>query len=182
MIIIMIYRVLPPNIKFNSPGFNPYSQEVQDLLKTTNLRVTFTKLHTLGDEKLQESNAINIREKYYYSIYDMVVRGSCSCYGHAARCIPEKEEHKDIPGMVHGKCECDHNTKGNNCEHCMDFYQDVPWNPATGKLNPPKPKKKDPRTEVLERLKVMSGVQVSCLTKPFNAGLVLHFATWQHQK
>ena len=130
----MIYRVLPPNIKFNSPGFNPYSQEVQDLLKTTNLRVTFTKLHTLGDEKLQESNAINIREKYYYSIYDMVVRGSCSCYGHAARCIPEKEEHKDIPGMVHGKCECDHNTKGNNCEHCMDFYQDVPWNPATGKL------------------------------------------------
>ena len=80
--------MLPPNIKFNSPGFNPYSQEVQDLLKTTNLRVTFTKLHTLGDEKLQESNAINIREKYYYSIYDMVVRGSCSCYGHAARSVP----------------------------------------------------------------------------------------------
>ena len=105
--------MLPPNIKFNSPGFNPYSQEVQDLLKTTNLRVTFTKLHTLGDENLQKTNAINIREKYYYSIYDMVVRGSCSCYGHAARCIPEKEEHKDIPGMVHGKCECDHNTKGN---------------------------------------------------------------------
>ena len=27
------------------------------------------------------------------------------------RCIPEKEELKDIPGMVHGTCECDHNTK-----------------------------------------------------------------------
>ena len=92
----VIYRVLPPNIKFNSPGFNPYSKEVQDLLKTTNLRVTFTKLHTLGDEKLQDTNSINIREKYYYSIYDMIVRGSCSCYGHAARYHPQHKHH-DYP-------------------------------------------------------------------------------------
>jgi len=39
------------------------------------------------------------------------------------------------------------------------FFKENPLNPATGKLNPPKPKKKDPRTDVLERLKVMSGVQ-----------------------
>jgi len=129
----VIYRVLPPNIKFNSPGFNPYSKEVQDLLKTTNLRVTFTKLHTLGDDKFEDANAIDIREKYYYSIYDMVVRGSCSCYGHAARCVPAKEEHRDIPGMIHGTCECDHNTMGNNCEYCKEFYRDLPWRPATGK-------------------------------------------------
>ncbi len=73
------------------------------------------------------------QEKYYYSIYDMTVRGSCSCYGHAERCLPEKEEHKDIVGMVHGKCDCTHNTKGNNCEYCLDMYQDVPWRPAQDK-------------------------------------------------
>ena len=76
---------------------------------------------------------ISLQEKYYYAIYDMTVRGSCSCYGHAERCLPEKPEHGDIEGMVHGKCDCTHNTMGNNCEFCKPLYWDVPWRPATGK-------------------------------------------------
>ena len=106
----VIYRVLPPNIKVNSPGFDPYSKEVQDLLKTTNLRLTFTRLFTLGDDNLMD-NTEDVMEKYYFSINSMVVRGSCSCYGHASECVWEREEHKDIPGMVHGTCKCEHNTK-----------------------------------------------------------------------
>lgn len=30
----------------------------------------------------------------------MVVRGSCSCYGHASRCVPSKDEDWDVENMV----------------------------------------------------------------------------------
>ncbi|ETN68384.1 hypothetical protein NECAME_15860 [Necator americanus] len=125
----LVYKVISPHIATE----NPYADEIANLLKITNLRFNFTKLHTLGDDLLDYRP--EIEEKYYYAIYEIVVRGSCSCYGHASRCIPIDNNNDPAlsrPDIVHGRCECMHNTEGLNCERCRDFYNDLPWRPAIG--------------------------------------------------
>ena len=47
----------------------------------------------------------DIKEKYYYAMYDMTVRGSCSCYGHASRCIPV-DGYNNNPNMVWSTLIC----------------------------------------------------------------------------
>jgi hypothetical protein len=67
------------------------------------------------------------RKNYYYAISEIKLFGSCLCNGHASKCKmidSIQYDLRNIDKMVHGKCECKHNTQGDNCEYCMDLYND----------------------------------------------------------
>ncbi|XP_042191375.1 laminin subunit beta-4 [Callorhinchus milii] len=124
----VVLKALDPNFQI----YNPHSPQIQELITFTNLRINFTQLHTLGDIRLRKRQT---EEKYYYALYEMVIRGSCFCNGHASQCVPVNNIRGDIfsqQGMVHGKCVCQHNTEGVNCERCKNVFKDSPWQPAGG--------------------------------------------------
>ncbi|XP_040264097.1 netrin-4-like [Bufo bufo] len=127
----VIFRALNPTNRIE----DPYSPQAQALLKITNLRLLLLKRQDCPCQAASGSQEKPQRFAYY-AIYDLIVRGSCFCNGHAEEC----EQAGSAPGSedaVHGNCVCQHNTAGRHCEKCAPMYNDLPWRPGDGKTGAP---------------------------------------------
>uniref|UniRef100_A0A8D0G2U2 NET4 protein n=1 Tax=Strix occidentalis caurina TaxID=311401 RepID=A0A8D0G2U2_STROC len=125
----VIYRALSPANKIE----DPYSPEAQDLLKLTNLRLLLLKRQECP---CYGSGLVEKPQRFaHYAIYDLIIRGSCFCNGHAEECEFFLPIHSF--SCVHGKCVCRHNTAGDHCDKCAPLYNDQPWKPGDGKTGAP---------------------------------------------
>ncbi|XP_009486461.1 netrin-4 [Pelecanus crispus] len=126
----VIYRALSPANKIE----DPYSPEAQDLLKLTSLRLLLLKRQECP---CHGSRLVEKPQRFaHYAIYDLIIRGSCFCNGHAEEC--ELANRTGVmENVVHGKCVCRHNTAGDHCEKCAPLYNDQPWKPGDGKTGAP---------------------------------------------
>ncbi|XP_010219725.1 PREDICTED: netrin-1-like [Tinamus guttatus] len=99
------------------------SPVLQDWVTATDIKVTFSRLHTFGDENEDDSELA--RDSYFYAVSDLQVGGRCKCNGHASRCVRDRDDN-----LV---CDCKHNTAGPECDRCKPFHYDRPWQRATAR-------------------------------------------------
>lgn len=99
-----------PSTNDSVPGF---SRDLYDFMTITNIRVI------LDEHRFKRENIT------FFALEDLSVVGKCQCNGHASNCSIENNGTTTI-------CGCEHNTAGNNCERCLDQYNDLQWDIATG--------------------------------------------------
>uniref|UniRef100_A0A0K2SX80 Laminin subunit gamma-1 n=1 Tax=Lepeophtheirus salmonis TaxID=72036 RepID=A0A0K2SX80_LEPSM len=101
-----------------------YSPELQDWVSATDIKISFQRLNTFGDEVFQDPKVLR---SYYYAVTDFTVGGRCQCNGHATHCINTIEDDPQSPTV----CLCQHQTEGPNCDSCLPDHWDRPWRRAT---------------------------------------------------
>ena len=104
-----------PSTNDSTPG---YSESLYEFITATNIRIVLLEHYAIPNLEPDDLG-------FYYALRDVTVLGGCQCNGHASECRDDS-----LTGLY--ACTCQHNTTGDFCERCSDFYQDVPWQRATG--------------------------------------------------
>ncbi|XP_036374630.1 laminin subunit alpha-1-like, partial [Megalops cyprinoides] len=92
-------------------------------LRLQRVRTLNADLMTPGRRDPREGDPI-VTRRYFYSIKDISVGGTCICHGHALRC-PWNSVTKKL------QCVCEHHTCGESCNECCPGYHQEPWQPGT---------------------------------------------------
>ncbi|XP_068083310.1 laminin subunit alpha-1 [Anabrus simplex] len=109
------------------PGANDSSAELLDFTLARYVRLRLQKIRTLNAEFMSVSPGLDdasMRRRLFYSIKDISIGGQCVCFGHASNC-PQSGDSQ------HPRCECQHNTCGNNCDRCCPLFNQYPWRAGT---------------------------------------------------
>ncbi|KAF5919182.1 hypothetical protein HPG69_003822, partial [Diceros bicornis minor] len=102
-----------------------FSHALREFTKATNIRLRFLRTNTLLGHLISKAQRDpTVTRRYYYSIKDISIGGRCVCNGHADVCNANNPEKLF-------RCECQHHTCGETCDHCCAGYNQRRWRPAT---------------------------------------------------
>ncbi|XP_056275084.1 netrin-G2-like isoform X2 [Pseudoliparis swirei] len=90
---------------------------LKDFFSFTNLRLRLL-CPALGGTFVQRNQLL----KYFYAISNIDVPARCKCHLHASRCVLRDAALQ---------CECEHNTRGQNCELCSQRVTTRSWRPGS---------------------------------------------------
>lgn len=79
----VIYRALP---KWES--LDPFGEEAQRQLRLTNVRIRLLQRQPCPCQAKDLGSAHRDLPTRHFAIYDLIVKGSCFCNGHAEQCVP----------------------------------------------------------------------------------------------
>ena len=86
---------------------------VRDYFVLTNLRYVLVSYITPANFDVNTADAT----KYFFAIKDFDVQATCYCNGMSDQCSSNSL----------GKCACQKNTRGDNCELCNPLFNNKPW-------------------------------------------------------
>lgn len=101
-----------------------YRPELWEWVAATDIRISLHRLNTFGDEIFRDPKVL---KSYFYAISELSVGARCRCNGHAGDCIKSVGQ-GNTPRFT---CRCEHNTAGPDCNECLPFYNDAPWQRAS---------------------------------------------------
>lgn len=76
------------------------------------------------DNREEDEGAEKAQPHQWVGVSDLAIGGRCKCNGHASDCSLDRSS-----GEM--RCNCKHNTAGQECEKCKPFHFDRPWGRAT---------------------------------------------------